>query len=145
MSNPVLVGVNDLFFSAKITGPANMLGVPMKCFPSCDRLLAAAREAGSPPPLVILDLESVGGDPVSLIRAVKSDEGLKDARVVAFGRHTNAETLQAADDAGADQVMPRSDFVQVLPDLLRACADGARTALRAQTAPRAQTGTESSP
>jgi DNA-binding NarL/FixJ family response regulator len=145
MSNPVLVGVNDLFFSAKITGPANVLGVPMKCFPSCDRLLAAAREAGSPPPLVILDLESVGGDPVSLIRAVKSDEGLKDARVVAFGRHTNAETLQAADDAGADQVMPRSDFVQVLPDLLRACADGARTALRAQTAPRAQTGTESSP
>jgi DNA-binding NarL/FixJ family response regulator len=139
MSNPVLVGVNDLFFSAKITGPANVLGVPMKCFPSCDRLLAAAREAGSPPPLVILDLESVGGDPVSLIRAVKSDEGLKDARVVAFGRHTNAETLQAADDAGADHVMPRSDFVQVLPDLLRACADGARTA------PRAQTGTESSP
>ena len=63
MSNPVLVGVNDLFFSAKITGPANVLGVPMKCFPSCDRLLAAAREAGSPPPLVILDLESVGGTP----------------------------------------------------------------------------------
>ena len=126
MSNPVLVGVNDLFFSAKITGPANLLGVPMKCFPSCDRVLAAAREAA--PPLVILDLESVGGDPVSLIRAVKSDEGLKGARVVAFGRHTNAETLQAANDAGADQVMPRSDFVQVLPDLLRACADGARTA-----------------
>ncbi len=133
MSNPVLVGVNDLFFSAKITGPANLLVVPMKCFPSCDRVLAAAREAS--PPLIILDLESVGGDSVSLIRAVKSDEGLKGARVVAFGRHTNAETLQAANDAGADQVMPRSDFVQVLPDLLRACADGARTALRARTAP----------
>jgi DNA-binding NarL/FixJ family response regulator len=125
MPNPVLVGVNDLFFSAKITGPANVLGIPMKCFPSCDRVLAAAREAG--PPLVILDLESVGGDPVSLIQAVKSDEGLQGARVVAFGRHTNAETLRAADEAGADQVMPRSDFVQVLPDLLRACADGART------------------
>ncbi|HJM42824.1 MAG: hypothetical protein QGH70_04790 [Nitrospinota bacterium] len=127
MPNPVLVGVNDLFFSAKNTGPAKLLGVPMKCFPNCDRVLAAAREAGPPPPLVILDLESVGGDPVSLIRAVKSDEGLQGARVVAFGRHTNAETLRAADDAGADQAMPRSDFVQVLPDLLRACADGART------------------
>ena len=50
MSNPVVVGVNDLFFSAKITGPANVLGVPMKCFPSCDRLLAAAREAGAQRP-----------------------------------------------------------------------------------------------
>ena len=27
MPNPVLVGVNDLFFSAKITAPANLLGI----------------------------------------------------------------------------------------------------------------------
>ncbi len=125
MPNPVLVGVNDLFFSSKITAPANLLGVPMKCFPTCDHVLAAATEEC--PPLVILDLESVGGDPVSLIRALKSDERLKGAQVVAFGRHTNEETLAAVNRAGADRVMPRSDFVQGLPDLLKACAEGART------------------
>ena len=120
MPNPVLVGVNDLFFSAKITAPAKQLGVPMKCLPACDRIRVAAREAS--PALIILDLESVGGDPIELIRDLRADEGMGTVRIVAFGRHTNAETLAAVSEAGADQVMPRSEFVEVLPDILRSSA-----------------------
>ncbi len=120
MASPILVGVNDLFFSAKIDATARQLGVPLKCLPTCDHVLAAGREAA--PPLIILDFESVGGDLTALIRTIKSDPNLNHTQVVAFGRHTNAETLAAVKDAGADQVMPRSDFVQVLPELLGSCA-----------------------
>jgi DNA-binding NarL/FixJ family response regulator len=121
MANPVLVGVNDLLFSAKIDAAAKALGVPLKCFPTCDRVLDAGREAA--PPAIILDLESVGGDTVAFIETLKSGGQTENVQVIAFGRHTNAETLAAAERAGADRVMPRSEFVLVLPDILRACAE----------------------
>jgi hypothetical protein len=37
---------------------------------------------------------------------------------VAFGEHVQADVLQAARDAGADQVLTRSEFVYRLPVLL---------------------------
>ena len=117
MPTPVLVGVNDLFFSSKITAPANQLGIPMKCFPSCDHILTTAKEVF--PGLIILDLESVLGDPIALIRTLKKDKKMGDALILVFGRHTNAEKLTEAKNAGADQVMPRSEFVEVLPEILR--------------------------
>lgn len=122
MPNPVLVGVNDLFFSAKIDAAAKSLSVPLKCVPTCDHVLSAVREAG--PPLVILDLDSVGGDAIDLIRTLKSGDQTEQ-RVIGFCQHTNTQRLAGAKQAGIDQVMARSDFVQVLPELLRACADAA--------------------
>jgi DNA-binding NarL/FixJ family response regulator len=123
MPNPVLVGVNDLFFSAKIDAAAKSLSVPLRCLPTCDHVLSTAREAE--PPLVILDLDSVGGDAIDLIQTLKSGDKIQQQRIIGFCRHTNTQTLADAKQAGIDQVMPRSDFVQVLPDLLRACADAA--------------------
>ncbi|MFQ5913478.1 MAG: hypothetical protein ACE5JS_09870 [Nitrospinota bacterium] len=121
MTCPVLVGVNDLFFSAKIDAAAKELAVPLKCFPTCERVLGAGRDAE--PPLVILDLDSVGGDAVAFIRTLKSDGRLGRVKVIGFCRHTNTAMLAAAERAGIDRVMPRSDFVQLLPELLRSCAE----------------------
>ena len=123
MPNPVLVGVNDLFFSAKIDAAAKSLSVPLRCVPTCDHVLSAVRE--TTPPLVILDLDSVGGDAIGLIRTLKSGDQTEQQRIIGFCRHTNTQTLSDAKQAGINQVMPRSDFVQALPDLLRACADAA--------------------
>lgn len=126
MANPVLVGVNDLFFSSKIQAAAGQLGVALQCLPSCDRVLEAGREAA--PPLVILDLDSVGGDPIELIRSLKAEDRTKATRIAGFCRHTNPQMIAAADRAGIDRVLPRSDFFPALPDLLRSCASGTGTA-----------------
>jgi hypothetical protein len=42
--------------------------------------------------------------------------------VVAYVSHVNQDLADAARLAGADEVLPRSRFVQVLPDLLSAAA-----------------------
>ena len=46
-------------------------------------------------------------------------------RVLAFGRHTEPETLRAARKAGAVTVVPRSQLVEELPALLEALIAGA--------------------
>ena len=38
--------------------------------------------------------------------------------VLAYGRHTDAESLEAAARAGADRVVPRSVFASSLPELI---------------------------
>lgn len=124
MTNPVLAGVNDLFFSAKIDAAARRAGVPLQCLPDCGRVLEASRRAE--PPLVILDLDSVGGDAADLIRTFKADGRLRRVRVIGFCRHTHTHTLAAANQAGIHEAMPRSEFVQVLPEVLRSCAEAAR-------------------
>ena len=126
MADSVLVGVNDLFFSSKVQAAARELGVPLKCLPTCEGVLAAGREAE--PSMVILDLDSIGGDPLGLIRSLKADDGMKKTRVVGFCRHTNGAMIAAAGEAGIDRVMPRSEFFPALPEMLRASAERAESA-----------------
>jgi hypothetical protein len=65
--------------------------------------------------VVIADLETLGGDPVTAVR------GLVGAgkTVLAFGPHVRGEMLAAARAAGA-VVLPRSVFLERLPELLAA-------------------------
>lgn len=66
------------------------------------------------PALVVLDLHEASGDALRSIGAAKA----AGARVLAFGRHTDLAVLRAARGAGADRVVPRSQFVEELPRLI---------------------------
>ena len=66
------------------------------------------------PQLAIVDLHAVGIDPERAIRDAKA----AGVRVIAFGRHTDAVTLRAARHAGADRVVPRSQLVEELHELI---------------------------
>ncbi len=55
-------------------------------------------------------------DPLTVIAEAKA----RGARVLAFGRHTDAASMRAARAAGADTVVARSQLVEELPHLIEA-------------------------
>ena len=74
----------------------------------------AARLAGAAS-LFIVDLGEPRWNPLEAIRLAKE----RGVPVLAYGRHTDAESLEAAGRAGADRVVPRSVFASSLPELIR--------------------------
>ena len=77
--------------------------------------LQDALESGKPR-IVLVDLHCDGISPEEAIRTVKSH--CQNARVVAFFSHVQTELKERAIAAGADDVWPRSVFVQRLGQLL---------------------------
>lgn len=104
----------DLMFTSKVTGTAHQLGLRVAVVPDC--AAAAARVADSPVRGVFVDLALPDQNLAQFIAALPSD---RRPRVVAFGSHVATAQLQAARDAGCDEVLPRSRFSAELPDLLR--------------------------
>jgi DNA-binding NarL/FixJ family response regulator len=80
------------------------------------------------PALIIFDLNTTSGNAVELIRQLKSDAELKEIPVVAFFSHVQVELQRAAQEAGCDKILPRSQFTATLPQLLRQFAPGAQPA-----------------
>jgi CheY-like chemotaxis protein len=110
----VVVLTDDLFFQARIDTVARAVGVPV----------AFVREVGETPSdevsgadCVVVDLNHPRIDPPAIIRTLKSTPG--EPTVIAFGPHRDREGLRRAHDAGADRVMARSKFTELLPELLR--------------------------
>ncbi|MFW6045661.1 MAG: hypothetical protein ACOC8O_02255, partial [Natronomonas sp.] len=69
-------------------------------------------KANEPVRAVMIDLE-LGEAGLGLIRQAKQHAGAP--AVIAFGSHVAKEVLDAARNAGADQVLPRSAFTTKLP------------------------------
>jgi CheY-like chemotaxis protein len=119
---PILVVCTDLLFSTKITGTAKALGRPFAVARSLLRLeeLLAASPAPEPAagrgPLVIVDLNSGGIDPLAAVRTARAAPCAP--RIVAFLSHVQADLAAAARTAGADRVMARSAFSAELPALI---------------------------
>jgi len=110
--------VSDLIFTTRITGTAKKVGA--KCeIVSNPSALQSALDADEPR-AVLVDMNCDGISPEEAIRTVKSQ--FPDARVVAFFSHVQTEIGDQARAAGADDVWPRSAFVQRLPQVLAAAA-----------------------
>jgi CheY-like chemotaxis protein len=105
--------VTDLFFMTKIKSTADALGQPLVIARSAEALLDQAAAGANP---VIIDMNATGVDPASVIRECKSREN--PPHVIAYLSHVQTE-LEAARQAGADQVLPRSKFSADLPALLK--------------------------
>jgi CheY-like chemotaxis protein len=112
----VLAVVDDLLFSSKIRTVAEHLGEPIAFVRSradvVPQLIATGARAA------IFDLDRAPLDPVGAIADIRSREDLAHVRVLAFVRHTSAETIARARQAGADVVLARSAFFPALPELL---------------------------
>ena len=111
MNRTVAIAVTDLMFQPRIDAAVRALGMHSTIADSPERLNDALAAGAM---LVVLDLHSHAFRPVEAITAAR----LRGARVLAFGRHTDADALRAARAAGADRVVPRSQLVEELPDLL---------------------------
>ncbi len=117
---PILAAVDDFLFRSKIRAVAKHVNADIAFAQSTDDLLAKAQELK--PSLVIFDLNSQKLDAVATIAALKTDAALAGIRAIAFASHVHVDLIDAARRAGADQVMPRSQFAGNLADILTAAA-----------------------
>ncbi len=106
--------VSDMIFATRITGTADKVGAKCKIVKDPDTLQDALESEN--PGTVLVDMHCDGISPEEAIRTVKSHR--PNARVVAFFSHVQSELMEQARAAGADDVWPRSAFVQRLPELL---------------------------
>jgi PleD family two-component response regulator len=111
----VLAVLSDLFFSAKINEAAKRAGVTLEYVTAEKDVLEKAR---SNPALIILDLNFDAVRPVELIGKLKGNADLKHIRLIGFLSHVQTELKMKAQEAGCDQVMPRSAFSMNLPQIL---------------------------
>ena len=105
---PILVLVRDLLFASKIRANAQSIHATVRM------LREPAQLAGAAGRRLIVDLNQPGALDAAV--AWKRESG---GEVVGFVSHVDAQAIQAARIAGVDQVLPRSRFVEVLPELLR--------------------------
>jgi hypothetical protein len=110
-TKPILVLVRDLMFSGRIIAEARAAGATIKSIRDPNDL-SKLTELDST--LLVADLNLPGAIP-----AAAEWRKTPNRTVVGFVSHVDAETIAEAKAAGIDQVLARSRFVQILPDLLR--------------------------
>ena len=114
----VLALVDDLMFSSKIKTAASQLGVTVTFARSSDAALSAMRERS--PTLVILDLNNPRTDPLGTVAAMKRNPATASIRTVGYASHVQTDVIDAARQAGVDEVMARSAFTAKLAEILTA-------------------------
>ena len=114
----ILAILDDLLFTSKIRATAGHTGASVSFARSAQGALDQMR--ATPPSLVILDLNNPRIDALAIIGAMKAEPTLASVRTVGYVSHVDTTTIAAAREAGVTDVMARSAFVNVLPDLLKA-------------------------
>jgi CheY-like chemotaxis protein len=79
-------------------------------------LLQSAQTEG--PMLVVVDLETKGGDVCNVIAALKADAATQHVPIIAFAGEQATELLAAAQKAGATLVVGEATIANYLPQLL---------------------------
>ena len=113
----IIVVVTDLMFQSRVQEEAQSLGYEVIVADSTD---AASEAIATGPSLVILDLHATSIDWQATVTRAK-EQGVP---VLAFGRHTEAQLLRSARKAGCARVVPRSTFVEELPQLILGLTGG---------------------
>ncbi|NNM88764.1 MAG: hypothetical protein HKL95_09640 [Phycisphaerae bacterium] len=105
--------VTDLIFRSRIAATARAAEVTLRVVGRLEdvTMLLAAGDLT----LLIVDMD--GPEALASIRLAA--EARPRPRIVAYFAHVQTALAQQASEAGADTVLPRSIFVQRLPDLLR--------------------------
>ena len=111
----VIAGVSDLLFTSKISETARLLGISVGFAGSREALF---RKASQAPRLIVLDLNLKPLDPLALIRDLKGNPDLAEVPVTAFVNHECADLIEAARQAGCDEVLTRGAFSSGLPKIL---------------------------
>jgi CheY-like chemotaxis protein len=112
----ILAILDDLMFTSKIRGAAALAGVTVTFARSSAAALEQMR--AERPSLVLLDLNNPRTDPLGTVAAMKSDPALASVPLVGYVSHVDTATIQAARDAGVDEVLARSAFSGNLPAIL---------------------------
>ncbi len=117
----VLVAVDDLMFTSKISAAAKGVGADLVFVRTPDELLTRARS--QTPRLIIFDLNSARLQPVATVAALKADSSLASIRTLGFVSHVESDLIAQVRTAGIDEVLARSAFAMRLPEILAGAAE----------------------
>ena len=107
--------VEDLVFRSKLEEAAAAVHAQLEIVNDTDAALRQLAEA--PKTLVLVDLNWSAGDAVVLVTTLR--QAAPSAMIVGYYSHVQAELHARAIAAGCSIVLPRSVFVQRLPELLQ--------------------------
>lgn len=108
---------SDLFFSSRVTSLARQQGWPLELAPSVDA--ARGKAEGGDLVLLIIDLGKFAAQIPELLSELRPR--FPDLHVVAYGPHVDEAALQAARQAGCDEVLSQGQFNQMAGAILQRC------------------------
>jgi DNA-binding response OmpR family regulator len=111
----VLLLTRDLSVISQVDGAATRIGASARTVSSVDDAVEACN--GGDVELIVVDLGTPSLDIGRLVEQVKASA--RSPRIVAFGSHVHVEKLNAAREAGCDEVMSRGQFFGQLDAVLR--------------------------
>ena len=112
----ILAVLDDLMFSSKIKTAANGLGVDLRFSRSVAGALETMRKNETT--MVIFDLNNERIGPLAIVAAMKQDPALASIPTVGYASHVQTDVIEAARQAGVDEVMARSAFTAKLAEIL---------------------------
>ena len=110
----ILLLASDLMTASKFAASALRVSRDADFAMSVELLLE--RAAATPPTAVILDLSVAGLDLPPLIAQLRG--GPQPPTIIAFGPHVHAALLDAAREAGCEEVLTRGDFHRRMDEVL---------------------------
>jgi CheY-like chemotaxis protein len=116
----VVALVDDLMFSSRIREAARAQGLDVRAVRSVPPLLEACRAGAR---LVLMDLDSTRLPVMEALSSLCADAAFADLPVVGFFSHVHADRGRQARAAGCRHALPRSTFVERLPELLKQAAE----------------------
>ncbi|MDP3722786.1 MAG: hypothetical protein Q8R91_04735 [Candidatus Omnitrophota bacterium] len=108
----ILAIVDDLIFRVKLEAAAAHLGTPLTIAADAE----SALRSGQGWSRVLIDLNLSRGDPLAMIRDLR--QAYPDVPMIGYCSHVQQDLKTQALEAGCTTVLPRSAFVQQLPQLL---------------------------
>jgi CheY-like chemotaxis protein len=113
-----VVVIDDLFFLAKVQTTLRHLSLAAKVLTTRTALQDYLRSAAAPA-MVVVDLTLRADDAVAMINTIRATDGGRTVPILAFGAHVAVDVRQHALQAGATQVVTKSEFSKHLPALLQ--------------------------
>jgi DNA-binding NarL/FixJ family response regulator len=118
----VVALVDDLMFVSRIGEAARAHGLEVRPVRKVADLLDACRAGAR---LVLMDLDSARLPVMEALSSLCADAAFAALPVVGFFSHVHADRGRQARAAGCRLTLPRSAFVEQLPELLRQAAQPA--------------------
>ena len=114
----ILYFAADLVWASKIKATADALGVPARPVRTLEMLEARLADSDVRALLVDLDKPEEALALIARLRDARATDAQRRIRVLAWGPHVARDTLQAARDAGASDVLTRGAFDHGMEEIL---------------------------
>jgi PleD family two-component response regulator len=120
----LLVGVNDLFFYAKIREALLPHGYQLEKARSQDDIEKKA--SAMHPVAVLLDMNDLAIDAFQALKMLKEDRRFATIPVLAYASHEDVETWNRARSLGVDRIVTRNEMSARTRDLVEEILSGAQ-------------------